>query len=366
MNIYKRMKAFFLKNKVSSFEYDCVKTELYKTNKSLLMVCSVVTALLFFVFAVFSFIFRTSAIFENWISYALAFVVLAVIFAVCFFLPEKRERWATFLVYCFYGALGLFSIYSGIFENKNHAAVVYFVLEFGLPLVFVDKIHRMFIFSAVMTAVFCVLSVIFKNLEFWRIDIFYALIFYVISFFPGFYLTKIRVREFSLRQLIETERDADELTGLLNKSAFTRETKKNLAATKDGILIIFDLDSFKSINDTYGHFTGDNVLKTIGLCVRRIFRNSDVMGRFGGDEFVIFMTKTNLKDIAMMRCRQLLQLLNSTRIFPNDPANKMTIHASIGFAVFNEEEDFDSLFKRADEALYKAKNGGKNCVCSAS
>lgn len=366
MNLYKRIKAFFLRNKVSAFEYDCVKSELYKTNKSLLAVCSIVVALLFFVLAIISVVFPAPVIFEHWIAYVIVFVFLMLIFCACCLLPEKNNKWATFLVYCFYAVLGLFSIYSGIFEHSDNYAVVFFVLEFGFPLVFVDKVRRIFIFSFVLTLIFCVLSVIFKDANHWRTDIFYAVVFYITSFFPSFYLTKIRVREFSLRQLIETERDADELTGLLNKGAFTRETKKNLAATKDGILIIFDLDSFKSINDTYGHFTGDNVLKTIGLCVRRIFRNSDVMGRFGGDEFVIFMAKTNLTDIAMLRCRQLLQLLNSTRIFPNDPTNKTTIHASVGFAVFKDEEDFDSLFKRADEALYKAKNGGKNCVCSAS
>lgn len=366
MNLYRRIRAFFLKNRVSSFEYDCVKTELYKTNKSLLMVCSIVMAVLFFVLTLVSFFFSSAGVFESWIAYAVTFALMIAIFSICAFLPERMEPHTTFLVYCFYAVLGLFSIYSGVFQHFNSYAVVYFVLEFGFPLVFVDKVKRMFIFSFVMTAFFCILSLYSKNINECRSDIFYALVFYAISFFPSFYLTKVRVREFSLRQLIETERDADELTGLLNKAAFSRESKKNLAAAKMGILIILDLDSFKGINDTYGHFTGDNVLKTIGLCVRRIFRNSDVMGRFGGDEFVIFMAKTNLADIAMLRCRQLLQLLNTTRIFPNDPSNKTTIHASIGFAVFKEEEDFDSLFKRADEALYRAKKGGKNCVCSSS
>lgn len=365
MNLYRRIRAFFLKNKVSSFEYDCVKTELYKTNRSLLTVCSAVVAALFFVFSIFSFIFPRTYVFETCITYVGAFIAMAAIFAFCCLLPEKKERWTTFLVYCFYVVLGVFSIYSGIFRASNNYAIVYFVLEFGFPLVFVDKVRRMFTFSFLMTLIFCVLSVIFKEPKHFVVDIFYASVFYATSFFPSFYLTKIRIREFSLRHLIETERDSDELTGLLNKSAFTREVKKNLAATKDGILIIFDLDSFKSINDTYGHFTGDNVLKTIGLCVRRIFRNSDVMGRFGGDEFVVFMAKTKLADIAMLRCRQLLQLLNTTRIFPNDPSNKTTIHASIGFAVFKEPEDFESLFKRADEALYKAKSCGKNCVSAA-
>ena len=123
------------------------------------------------------------------------------------------------------------------------------MIEFGFPLIFLDKTKRFFLISLAMTIIFCVFSAILKSAKVCELDILYAVVFYFISFLPSFYLTKIRVREFSLRQLIETERDTDELTGLLNKAAFVREAKKNLAATKNGILIILDLDSFKKIND---------------------------------------------------------------------------------------------------------------------
>ena len=87
-----------------------------------------------------------------------------------------------------------------------------------------------------------------------------------------------------------------------------------------------------------------------------------MLGRFGGDEFLIFMVGANQKNIARMRCEQLLELLNKTPVLTDDPEKSGFIQASIGFAVF-EDTDFDTLFKNADAALYEAKNSGKNKVC---
>ena len=125
---------------------------------------------------------------------------------------------------------------------------------------------------------------------------------------------------------------------------------------------MLDLDYFKQINDTYGHFVGDKVLKKVAVCIQEVFRSSDVLGRFGGDEFLIFMVGADQKDIARMRCEQLLELLNKTPVLTDDPEKSGFIHSSIGFAVF-EDTDFDTLFKNADAALYEAKNSGKNKVC---
>ena len=125
---------------------------------------------------------------------------------------------------------------------------------------------------------------------------------------------------------------------------------------------MLDLDYFKQINDTYGHFVGDKVLKKVAVCIQKVFRSSDVLGRFGGDEFLIFMVGANQKNIARMRCEQLLELLNKTPVLTDDPEKSGFIQSSIGFAVF-EDTDFDTLFKNADAALYEAKNSGKNKVC---
>ena len=362
-SLYKQAKAFYLRNKVSDFEYDCVREEIYKTNLAVLEVCSFVVSVLFFVLGFISLFLPENPVLRAAYSYFVIFVLTASVFVLARKLPEDKHKFSVFLVYAFIWSLSIYTGLAGIIGNRTHYSVMFVVFEFAYPVLFIDKIRRLYFNSFLLGLAFSVLSFLTKEFNIALVDAFYIWIFYGLSYLPAYYLAKIRVREFSLRQIIESERDTDELTGLLNKSAFTREAKKSINTTKEGILIIMDLDFFKQINDTYGHFVGDHVLKLVANCIRQIFRSSDIMGRFGGDEFVMLMAKTTRTDIAQMRCEQLLKMLNGTRIFPDDPSNKTTIHASIGTALFENENDFDSLFQKSDKALYEAKNTGKDRVC---
>lgn len=362
-NIYKKVKAFYLRNKVSDFEYDCVREELYTTNLAVVSVCSLVVLILFFLLGFVSLFIPKNPVLKPPYMYLVVFILSSAIFFASRKITEDKHKWSVFLFYAFIWIIDIYTGTMGIYRNTQNYSIMFVVFEFAYPILFVDKIKRIYINSAIAGFIFSVCTFIFKPLPIAMVDIFYVWIFYGLSYFPSFFLAKIRVREFSLRQIIESERDTDELTGLLNKSAFTREAKKSINSTKEGILIIMDLDYFKQVNDTYGHFVGDHVLKLVSNCMRQIFRSSDVMGRFGGDEFVMLMSKTTRTDIAQLRCEQLLKLLNETRIFPDDPSNKITIHASIGFALFEGESDFDSLFQKSDKALYEAKNTGKDKVC---
>ncbi len=364
INPWKQAKAFYLRNKVSDFEYDCVRNEIYRTNLSILQVCSFVSMALFFILTILSAFFKDRDVFRTHVTYASMFLYMTAVFVVTLKLPESRKNLVMLLVYFFSGGFFAYTTLNGVFDKPNDYAVIFYVFQFASPLLLVDKARRIFGVNLIATFVFCVLTMVIKSPEHYKVDVFNAIVFYGLSILPGFYLTKIRVREFSLRQIIESERDTDELTGLLNKGALIREAKKNINATKNGILIIMDLDYFKQINDTYGHFTGDHVLKLVSICIKSIFRSSDVMGRFGGDEFVILMANTDKMDIALLRCNQLLEKLNSTKIFPDNPDNDTTIHASVGFAPYTNESDFDSLFKKSDQALYEAKNTGKDRACS--
>jgi len=258
----------------------------------------------------------------------------------------------------------LYCVYSGTVCTPDKFMVIAITLEFGAPMIFIDRIQRMFVFNAIFGIFASFVSFCVKENSIATFDMFNLICFYAISLVTAFYIMKVKVREFGLRQLIESERDTDELTGLKNKSAFMKAAKKSLAENKTGIFIILDLDFFKHINDTYGHFVGDNVLKMVSVCIQRTFRSSDLMGRFGGDEFVIMMNATDNKEIAQMRCENLLKMLNITKIFANDPKNTETIHSSIGYSVFQKGEDFDTLFKKSDKALYYAKNSGKDKICS--
>ena len=111
-------------------------------------------------------------------------------------------------------------------------------------------------------------------------------------------------------------------------------------------LLLIDLDNFKYINDTYGHLTGDRVLKATGDTLKRLFRNSDVLGRFGGDEFVVFLRNIDGRK----------EFLPKVESFLRSADKDFAVTKSIGISVFpNDGATYRALFEAADTALYKAK-----------
>ncbi len=159
---------------------------------------------------------------------------------------------------------------------------------------------------------------------------------------------------------LENKADTDLLTGLNNKLATERKIKEFMEANPDSqsMLFIFDIDNFKKINDTMGHAFGDEVLRSLGQQIRVIFRVSDIIGRAGGDEFIVFLK--NISDADVIR-REAKKVEDFFKDFKAGEYTKYSATASIGAAIFPQEgADFESLYKAADSALYKAKKRGKN------
>ncbi|WP_323593142.1 sensor domain-containing diguanylate cyclase [Aliarcobacter butzleri] len=122
-------------------------------------------------------------------------------------------------------------------------------------------------------------------------------------------------------------------------------------------LMIIDIDHFKHVNDNYGHLVGDMVLSQLSKIISDNLRNSDIFGRYGGEEFLIICPKTN-KDGAFILAEKLRIIVND---FTFDEVGHKTV--SIGIAEFQTNDTIETLFKKADEALYEAKNSGRNRVC---
>ena len=125
-----------------------------------------------------------------------------------------------------------------------------------------------------------------------------------------------------------------------------------------GSMLLLDLDNFKTINDTYGHLYGDAVLSQIGGSLRQLFRSQDIIGRIGGDEFLIFLQKLPSADLVHDRCQQLLTTFRTLfeRLCP-----ELNVSCSIGAALApTHATAWSELFQRADEALYLVKGCGKN------
>ena len=122
--------------------------------------------------------------------------------------------------------------------------------------------------------------------------------------------------------------------------------------------MILDLDNFKQINDQYGHYFGDRVLCEVSDQLRKLFRSSDILGRIGGDEFLVFMADIDDRRSAADKAEAIL--LNIRQIHRQERI-PTPVTCSIGIAVYPEDaQDYDGLYQCADHALYEAKNQGKS------
>lgn len=156
----------------------------------------------------------------------------------------------------------------------------------------------------------------------------------------------------------------DELTGLYNRRWFTSRLSAELAHSRNLTLplslLVLDVDHFKQINDTHGHAAGDKVLAELGRQILRSIRATDIACRYGGEEFAVIMPGGDLAEAIDVANR----LRRSFASLPIGIGSKTKFHAtvSIGVAELRDDDDEERLFQRADEALYRAKQSGRNRV----
>ena len=156
----------------------------------------------------------------------------------------------------------------------------------------------------------------------------------------------------------------DELTSLLGRTQFKAEVERRMRNRADGVLLFIDLDSFKQVNDRFGHQMGDVVLKNTSERIRLSFRSDDLIGRFGGDEFVVYASGFTDSELLTQRIGMLLNLLRHPHHHGKDT---VSISASIGVARFPlDAKGYNELERRADDALYEAKSRGKDRFVSYS
>jgi diguanylate cyclase len=180
--------------------------------------------------------------------------------------------------------------------------------------------------------------------------------------------SRISVLERESRSLQESLREEqrlamiDALTGIPNRAAYDdrieQEFKRWKRFTRPVSILAWDIDRFKSINDAYGHKAGDKVLRVIGQHLARHVRDTDFVARYGGEEFVMLLVGTGVEEARVVADKIRVELAQLGFHFHDSP---VAVTASCGITEFTGTDTPDIIFDRADRALYKAKQAGRNC-----
>lgn len=352
MKLLKTLRNYLLYCGIEKEEYNAIKKDAYVSNFEVWRILN------FLITGVSGGLFISSCFNElirNNLFVYLALFVYAIIVTILFFVLKKDSIIPQFIIYISISLLLLF----GCLLTKNRPSVpatTFFAFLLITPLFMIDKPIFMTIELTVASIIFAIWMYYVKPLEVWQIDLVNLVVFLVVGIFIHIISNSLRIREFVLTRKINIQKDIDELTGISNKGAITREINKYLVdETKDkGIMILLDIDYFKTINDKYGHDIGDDVIKQIGAYLNKKFINGEIVGRFGGDEFIIFIKDTDSIDYASNIALSLYKEINETISLPKEE-DKITI--SQGVAIYHgEEKNYSEVFKKADIALYKTKD----------
>lgn len=273
--------------------------------------------------------------------------------------PKIKEKFEKVRIY----ALIIYSIVilsvsiadAVVFKDSRSLLFPIFMVLFSC--MYIDYLTVVAAFRLILTIVFLVVDYKIKTGEFFRDDLTITALVIPTSIFA--YNTIVHCmggrREDNI--MLVNKSQTDLLTGLLNKISFQEKCEEYLNSRVVGAkctMFIFDLDNFKNVNDNYGHQTGDKVLKHFAEILRSYFHPDDVIGRIGGDEFMVLVLGEMPEEFADNRCRSIIHEIRTSKI---DGIKGVT--CSIGIAEDAQGKKFDELYKMADSALYKSKENGK-------
>ena len=351
MKILRKLKNYLFYCGIEKEEYNAVKKNAYVSNFEVWRILHIVMDLVFgflFVYSLINGLFETNKYF-----YLGVFLYSLVATGLCFVL-KKDSIISQFLIYLSIIVLLLFSCF--VSSNKpTIPSTTFMVILIITPLFMIDKPYYM-IFVIILSAIIFVIWMYYvKDPDVWKMDLANACIFTAIAIVVHVIANSIRIKEFVLIRKINIQKDIDEMTGLKNKGALSREINEYLNdSSKDkALMFILDINYFKSINDTYGHDVGDIAINQLGGYLASKFSKNEVVGRFGGDEFIIFIKDSD--DIEFAK-KVSLEMANEVKETIKLPDTSYEFSISVGVGVYHgKEKNYSELLKKADVALYKVK-----------
>ena len=359
MKALRTIRNYFFYSGIEKEEYDAVKKDAYVSNYSVWRILHVVMV------AAFAFLYLSSLVNDlletNRLFYLLG-LTYSVVASCLFFILKKDSLVAQLIIYLSISLMFIFACL--ITQNKpDIPATTFIVLLLIAPMFMIDKPFFMTFELSAASAVFLIWMYKVKPYEIWEMDFINVVIFTIVGIILNIIANSIRIKEFVLTRRINIQKDTDELTGLKNKGALTREINAFLAddSADKGIMLLMDVDHFKSINDTLGHDVGDQVIVQLGRLLGSKFSEDEIAGRFGGDEFIVFIKKEFDPDVAREAAESIVREAYESISLPD---KDWKVSVSIGIAIYSGlEKNYSEIFKKADIALYRSKADAKHRFC---
>lgn len=344
------------------FQYD--EQRIARENLSILKRASFVTVLLLILFLTL-----TPYILEGWHASLQHIMFIPIICVFLFFsvLSEKRmtatRRKATVMCSLFSAILLTFIILIDVFSDPSAPSTFMPVICVTLPMLFVVPIRTSLSLVTGFGILYIFLVARFKDASIAYYDILNILVALSFSAAIANFTMSLRMRDFELQMKYRRLSMGDSLSGLYNKqtciSMIRRHIEENRTSVR-GTMIILDIDDFKIINDVYGHYVGDIILNCMGKALQSVFLVTDIIGRFGGDEFLLFAGDLISENVVRRKCEMLSERFRHM-VAESMKDRDIGISCSIGAVIVkNKETDYETLFQRADGALYEAKKLGKD------
>lgn len=371
--------------------YQCMKKELPSTLYSMWHL-SLLASFAMLGFAVLSYmaafssgediVLTVNKSLQNGVVFSTAIVIIILFGILVRYLYQRHKQGKT-IRYMYIYMLGVFNysfivgihIYVTVFSYSETPSILFAMFMIcGLLLIFAPPLFNLSLILSAMST-FIIFAFSFMEPQYQADAIFNVIFATVVGIFFTWCINAYRAQAGSNSIKLEEEREklniqatTDTLTGLHNRRYFLEHANMRLQEclrnNEEASIILFDIDKFKSVNDTYGHATGDVVICAVSEVASSQLRPYDLIARYGGEEYIVFLPRTSVS-VAQDVAERIRKSVEGNVINFQSVSLKCTISLGVAKSSTSEPVDLDELIAVADDALYRAKEGGRNRVETA-